>query len=76
MLCGGWHESAKCDKFAGLGVVPCPYCHFPVEKISGCNHISCRCGKHWCYKCGKAWFDTSQECYAHMSREHGGCFDY
>ncbi|XP_076901418.1 E3 ubiquitin-protein ligase RSL1-like [Bidens hawaiensis] len=31
----------------------CPNCRLFVEKTSGCNHISCRCGHQFCYRCGK-----------------------
>lgn len=31
----------------------CPSCKFFVEKRNGCNHIACRCGHHFCYRCGK-----------------------
>ncbi|KAL7617119.1 hypothetical protein Lser_V15G01519 [Lactuca serriola] len=31
----------------------CPSCNFIVEKRYGCHHISCRCGQHFCYGCGK-----------------------
>ncbi|KAI3684123.1 hypothetical protein L6452_33342 [Arctium lappa] len=31
----------------------CPSCNFFVEKTDGCLHISCRCGYHFCYGCGK-----------------------
>ena len=41
-------------KFAnGKKFKQCPYCKFWVEKNEGCNHIACRCGNHFCYKCGK-----------------------
>ncbi|KXS20030.1 hypothetical protein M427DRAFT_400490 [Gonapodya prolifera JEL478] len=30
----------------------CPKCNAPVIKNEGCNHISCRCGGHFCYVCG------------------------
>jgi len=30
----------------------CPFCKFWVEKTVGCNHMTCRCGKMFCYKCG------------------------
>ncbi|ETV77981.1 hypothetical protein H257_08207 [Aphanomyces astaci] len=32
----------------------CPWCRAVVERASGCAHITCRCGHHFCYKCGKA----------------------
>ncbi|CAI9267633.1 unnamed protein product [Lactuca saligna] len=31
----------------------CPRCNYIVEKREGCHHISCRCGQHFCYGCGK-----------------------
>ena len=31
----------------------CPNCKRWVEKTYGCNHITCRCGTHFCYRCGK-----------------------
>ncbi|KAI5983090.1 hypothetical protein EDD15DRAFT_1913835 [Pisolithus albus] len=33
----------------------CPNCRAAVEKISGCNHLSCiapGCNTHFCYRCG------------------------
>ncbi|KAH9097801.1 hypothetical protein Ae201684P_001276 [Aphanomyces euteiches] len=32
----------------------CPACTIFVEKVSGCNHMSCRCGQEFCYNCGQA----------------------
>ena len=29
----------------------CPKCNNPVEKNGGCNHISCKCGAHFCWMC-------------------------
>ena len=43
-------------------------------KVSGCNHMSCTCGSHNCFKCG-ACFRLAGECYEHLSEKHGGCFD-
>ncbi|CAH1442393.1 unnamed protein product [Lactuca virosa] len=31
----------------------CPSCNIIVEKQEGCHRISCRCGNHFCYGCGK-----------------------
>lgn len=36
-------------------VMQCPRCRNGVEKRSGCNHISCRCGHEWCFRCGSDW---------------------
>ncbi|KAK0632507.1 hypothetical protein B0T14DRAFT_34942 [Immersiella caudata] len=40
----------------------CPSCKYVVEKTDGCNHISCVCGTHWCYRCGKAPYDSHGPC--------------
>ncbi|XP_071117850.1 E3 ubiquitin-protein ligase RNF14-like [Haliotis cracherodii] len=31
----------------------CPVCTVPIEKIAGCNKMTCRCGKSFCWLCGK-----------------------
>ncbi len=33
----------------------CPGCRHVVERSEGCNHMHCRCGTHFCYKCGAAY---------------------
>ena len=30
----------------------CPHCSNVVEKAEGCDHMTCRCGCEFCYKCG------------------------
>ena len=30
----------------------CPSCKFWVSKNEGCDHMTCRCGHEFCYKCG------------------------
>ena len=30
----------------------CPHCTTLVSKEGGCNHITCKCGGHFCYGCG------------------------
>lgn len=59
---------------SGAEIKKCPGCSEGVTKISGCNHIKCRCGTHWCWTCTKK-FDSSDETYNHMRTEHGGYFD-
>ena len=34
---------------------PCPRCMAPVEKNGGCNHMSCRCGAHFCWTCNQSY---------------------
>ncbi|XP_045199872.2 uncharacterized protein LOC123554063 [Mercenaria mercenaria] len=53
----------------------CPKCGYAIEKISGCNRMTCKCGANICWKC-LAFFETSGKCYDHLSKMHGGCFDY
>jgi hypothetical protein len=49
----------------------CPQCNTPTSKSGGCNHMTCRCGCHWCYNC-MAKFKSPEECYTHLSLVHGG----
>jgi len=40
----------------------CPGCTTPVQKESGCNHMTCgspACNAHFCYKCGVLIIDTT-----------------
>ena len=48
----------------------CPSCGVLTEKTSGCDHMTCTCGAHWCFECGAR--STYEDIYVHMSREHGG----
>lgn len=50
----------------------CPSCRVWVEKTEGCNHMSCRCGVHFCWICTRV-FDAGQ-IYGHMSEAHGGYY--
>ena len=78
--CNGWHDNKYiCDEMKSGTVfvwpTKCPKCLIPTFKDGGCNHITCRCGCHWCYKCGEG-FSSPDMCYSHLSEKHGGCFDY
>ena len=42
----------------------CPFCTSPVIKNGGCNHISCVCGKHFCWRCLKPLNEEHVECSA------------
>lgn len=56
---------------------PCPGCGTMTEKMGGCDHISCTvpgCNAHWCFFCGELVGEAA--IYEHMSREHGGWYEY
>ncbi|KAF2294161.1 hypothetical protein GH714_007962 [Hevea brasiliensis] len=50
-------------------VKSCPACGYIIEKVDGCNHIECRCGKHICWVCSES-FSSSDECYGHLRLIH------
>ena len=50
----------------------CPRCRSVIEKTDGCNHITCRCGTHFCWKC-EMTFDP-RDIYQHMDAVHGGAW--
>ena len=55
---------------------PTPNCGAVMEKIDGCDHMTCpQCKKHICWLC-LAYYDSATECYDHLSSVHGGAFDY
>jgi hypothetical protein len=60
------------DKQSKLVLRECPFCKAMTEKSYGCGHMTCICGKHWCWFCGKK--SSSSEIYSHMEEVHGGFF--
>jgi hypothetical protein len=70
-ICRRWHANTQRCDVDPPGMKRCPFCNLPVVKTSGCNHIRCRCGKHWCYVCC-AGYNTGGEVYGHMTSKHGG----
>lgn len=46
----------------------CPKCDAPVEKISGCNHMTCLCKAQFCYLCKKEFNKDKYDKY--MIEEH------
>lgn len=74
ILCGNcrtWHSMDQPCVEDLEGVKRCPRCRCPVFKTAGCNHMTCRCGCHWCYVC-EAGFDVADQCYTHLRQAHGG----
>ncbi|PBK78404.1 hypothetical protein ARMSODRAFT_39896 [Armillaria solidipes] len=54
------------------GIKKCPTCSRLLEKTEGCNHMTCPCGAHICWRCMGA-FDAGQ-IYDHMNTSHGGIY--
>lgn len=61
-----WHIGMTCDEYDRTNVVvdnatkkwlgkhskQCPQCKSPIEKIGGCDHLSCeKCKHQFCWKC-------------------------
>jgi hypothetical protein len=64
-------EDCKVPEEKGeVRIRPCPTCGTMVEKSYGCDHITCQCGGHWCFRCGEAF--ESETIYRHMNEAHGG----
>ena len=40
-------------------------CH---AQVSGCNRITCACGKSFCWKCGKFSADSARKVYDHLNK--------
>jgi hypothetical protein len=67
---GGYQATQKLKK--ELGIKDCPKCMTPLEKIEGCNHMTCGgCGTHICWICLEV-FSEAGPCYKHMGAKHGG----
>ncbi|PFH50499.1 hypothetical protein AMATHDRAFT_40797 [Amanita thiersii Skay4041] len=55
----------------GRDVKRCPGCRIVIERLEGCNHMTCtRCQTHVCWVCMKT-FPNGQGIYGHMRTEHG-----
>lgn len=39
----------------GKNVKQCKQCRRFIELVSGCNHMRCRCGFDFCFRCGEKW---------------------
>mmetsp|Transcript_19579 Transcript_19579/g.45591 ORF Transcript_19579/g.45591 Transcript_19579/m.45591 type:complete len:120 (+) Transcript_19579:497-856(+) len=62
-----WHEGRTCEEYDQDGdnseevallqlmgssrFQRCPRCNHGVEKVSGCDHMTCCCGHEFCWKC-------------------------
>jgi hypothetical protein len=71
------HQSLTCEQQAGIdsdggdGLFSrltekqqwkkCSSCHATIELSQGCNHMTCKCGYQFCYRCGTKW-SVEHEC--------------
>lgn len=70
----GWtcDQCEVADAAHAIVTKSCPGCTAATQKVSGCDHITCPCGVHWCYACGE---NVGQEdIYKHMAQEHAGLY--
>ncbi|KAF8075984.1 hypothetical protein FPV67DRAFT_1444763 [Lyophyllum atratum] len=62
------------DNWATMhGVKRCPACRVWIEKIDGCNHMTCNCGAHVCWICMQIF--PQAQIYTHLGDVHGGAYD-
>jgi len=64
-ICNGCSELHKAKSASDLDIRNCPRCSERIERTGGCNHITCRCGSHWCWHCGKEFPEST--IYDHMT---------
>ncbi|RPA77426.1 RWD-domain-containing protein [Ascobolus immersus RN42] len=85
-----WHGAAKIcraknhaptleelanERWIAENTSPCPNCEASVVKAYGCNHMTCKCGAHFCFLCGsflneahvyRHWNTPGKECYQRL----------
>jgi glutaredoxin len=67
--------SIKTQQRKRLITKECPKCKAMTERSSGCGHMTCICGTHWCWYCGyKSRSGYADDIYSHMAEKHGGWF--
>merc|ERR1711988_21238 len=44
--------------WAGNSCQACPRCLVVVRKEDGCDHMVCRCGTEFCFRCGGPYSET------------------
>ncbi|KAG1903648.1 uncharacterized protein F5891DRAFT_1185273 [Suillus fuscotomentosus] len=58
----------------GGRVKKCPTCQALIEKVDGCNHMTCTlCDSHICWRCMGVF--SASTIYPHMNRDHGTIYD-
>ncbi|OBT63904.1 hypothetical protein VE03_06579 [Pseudogymnoascus sp. 23342-1-I1] len=64
---------APCGAWKDMVYKECPGCKTMVEKVDGCDHITCTvkgCETEWCFVCGGVYDEDT--IYEHMEEAHGG----
>lgn len=65
MTCKEYQVNSRVDKndvmffdfVKGHKFKQCTQCQYWVEKNEGCDHMTCRCGYQFCYKCGGKYME-------------------
>ena len=58
-------NSPSASLITSVQVKSCPFCHYPIEKGFGCNHMVCGlCNEEFCWDCLEKWEDHGCECKA------------
>lgn len=53
----------------------CPKCEIPIEKTTGCPHMSCPCGHQFCWYCLKDYYPSGNNIYSvHEPKECASIF--
>jgi len=60
----GQADARFADFVQAQQVKRCPSCAHAVLKSEGCNHMTCRCGHHFCYSCNRSLDEAHP--YAHF----------
>lgn len=52
--CHEYHRKHRAEQRQNIALLnktagSCPSCKAVTEKSAGCNHMTCRCGTHWCW---------------------------
>ncbi|CAF2049401.1 unnamed protein product [Brassica napus] len=85
------HTDMSCDEYKKLHPDPlvdelkslandnkwrqCVKCRHMIELSHGCNHMTCRCGYEFCYKCGVEWKKNQNSCPSGCQRTGHGDYD-
>ncbi|THV05971.1 hypothetical protein K435DRAFT_744156 [Dendrothele bispora CBS 962.96] len=71
-LVAAYEEEQLNRKWLEASTTACPGCGTHVEKSLGCAHMACKCGIHFCYRCGQRLQAANP--YKHFSTEGLPCY--